>query len=363
MAPLVSVIMPCRNAGRMLRPALLGIAAQTHPNIEIIFVNDESTDDSLATAEDFAASGVLPFRITSAATRGVSAARAHGLTLAHGDYVQWHDADDEILPDKIALQVAALEAQSDVDIADGDWMKRVQMNDMPAPEKRWRPTPVADQLRRLLSLVWYPPHMFLLRRNAADLLAAEQAWWPGRKWAEDIEYFAVAALLGLRFAHTPEAVAVYNMWSAQQTTVATDYPARALGLKEMFSRLGTFTARPEVRRRLNAEHRALLDQNWDLWAVPTGNIAQRKNGGRSVTLLNRSTGKMLDVRPREAAVVPLIETKSTARFIAHHATTATERAPTLFADQAEVIFLLERLRRAGVFMPVTPGKTSASDAG
>jgi glycosyltransferase involved in cell wall biosynthesis len=45
-SPLVSIVMPCFNAGRMLRPALQSVLAQTHRNIEVIFVDNNSTDDS-----------------------------------------------------------------------------------------------------------------------------------------------------------------------------------------------------------------------------------------------------------------------------------------------------------------------------
>jgi hypothetical protein len=84
-----------------------------------------------------------------------------------------------------------------------------------------------------LSLDWYPPNIFLLRRSATDLLAAEHAWWPGRPVATDIEYFALAALLGLRFVHVPEALVAYNLWSRQQIAASTSYPQQALVLNDI----------------------------------------------------------------------------------------------------------------------------------
>src|SRR6266567_4684608 len=190
MASLVSIIMPCRNAGSMLRPALASAIAQTHPNLEIIFVDDGSTDESRAVAEEMTKTCERPLSVTTAPTRGVNAARIHGLAQAHGEYVQWMDADDELDPRKIELQIAVLEADPAIDIAYGDWTMRLHRKDAPMRERRRHLKPATDQIRRTLSLEWYSPNIYLLRRRAADLLAVEQAWWPGRRVATDIEYFA-----------------------------------------------------------------------------------------------------------------------------------------------------------------------------
>ena len=354
LAALVSIIMPCRNAGAMLRPALASAMVQTYPNLEIIFVDDGSRDGSLAVAQEMASACDSPVTITAAATRGLNAARIHGLAHARGEYVQWLDADDELDRHKIASQVAVLQANPAIDIAYGDWTTRIHRKVESLRERRRYLEPATDQIRRTLSLDWYPPNIFLLRRRAADLLAAEQAWWPGRTAATDIEYFALAALLGLRFVQVPEALVVYNHWSRQQISGSTSYPQQALVLNDIYARLGKLAERADVQCRLQTDHRKLLEQNWDLWALPRGSIEQRTKDGRRVTLRRRSTGKTLDVGPREAAVISLIESNDTARFLAHHASEVMARAPDLFDDQAEVVFLLDRFRHAGLFTQVMP---------
>src|SRR2546423_10208423 len=125
MAALVSIIMPCRNAGPMLPPALASVIAQTYPNLEIIFVDDGSTDESRAVAEEIARTCDRPLTVTAAPTRGVNAARIHGLTQAQGEYVQWLDADDELDIRKIESQVIVLEADPAIDIAHSDWPTRI----------------------------------------------------------------------------------------------------------------------------------------------------------------------------------------------------------------------------------------------
>src|SRR3954465_9708172 len=120
-AKLVSVIIPCRNGGPMLRPALLSVLDQSHPNLEIVFVDNCSTDASPAVAREVAQTTTRPFQITSCPEPGVNNARNFGYGFAHGDYIQWLDAGDALDRDKIALQIAALERDPAADIAYGDW--------------------------------------------------------------------------------------------------------------------------------------------------------------------------------------------------------------------------------------------------
>lgn len=104
-APLVSIIIPCHNAGRWLGATLRSALGQTWPATEIIVINDGSTDDSLAAAKQFEPQGV---RVVDQPNRGASAARNHGLSLARGEFIQFLDADDLISPEKIGAQVELL---------------------------------------------------------------------------------------------------------------------------------------------------------------------------------------------------------------------------------------------------------------
>ena len=100
--PRVSVIVPAYNAGRTIDTALQSVFAQTYRNVEIIVVDDGSSDD---TAERVAAWGprVALHRQTN---RGPAAARNHALLHARGDLVAFLDADDVWLPTKLERQVA-----------------------------------------------------------------------------------------------------------------------------------------------------------------------------------------------------------------------------------------------------------------
>ena len=116
--PLVSIIIPCYNAGHWLAATLESALAQTHPHTEIIVVDDGSRDDSLTLARSFESRGV---RVVTQTNAGASAARNHGLRLARGDFIQFLDADDLLAPDKIELQMHALEESGPDMLVSASW--------------------------------------------------------------------------------------------------------------------------------------------------------------------------------------------------------------------------------------------------
>jgi len=120
MKPLVSIIIPCCNAGRWLAETLESALAQTWPEKEIILVDDGSTDGSLAAARKFESGGV---QVITQPNAGAAAARNTGLTRARGDYVQFLDADDLLAPDKIERQVQMLQARGDACIVSCAWAR------------------------------------------------------------------------------------------------------------------------------------------------------------------------------------------------------------------------------------------------
>jgi glycosyltransferase involved in cell wall biosynthesis len=106
---LASVIIPAYNAERFLPTTLASAQAQTYASIEIIVIDDGSTDTTAAIAEA-AAQRDTRVRLVRQKNAGVAAARNRGLAEAHGDLIAPLDADDVWHPQNIALQVAALKA-------------------------------------------------------------------------------------------------------------------------------------------------------------------------------------------------------------------------------------------------------------
>lgn len=110
----VSVIIPCYNAATYVAEAVASVFAQTRSDFEVIVVNDGSPD-----AEELeAALAVYRDRIVyiSQENRGVSSARNTGIRAARGEFVALLDSDDAWEPDYLAVQLAILARNPDVDI-------------------------------------------------------------------------------------------------------------------------------------------------------------------------------------------------------------------------------------------------------
>ena len=106
----VSVIIPTFNYGRFLRAAIDSALAQTHAPLEILVVDDGSTDETA----DVAASYGERVRFIRQQHAGVCAARNNGIANARGEYVAFLDSDDVWLPEKLAKQLARFEADPEL---------------------------------------------------------------------------------------------------------------------------------------------------------------------------------------------------------------------------------------------------------
>lgn len=107
--PLVSVIIPAYNAEKQLANCVDSICAQTWQNLEVIIVNDGSTDKTLAAAEALCAKDSR-VKVISRKNSGASNARNAGLRLAQGEYIRFADSDDYMPPQAIKSLADAAEA-------------------------------------------------------------------------------------------------------------------------------------------------------------------------------------------------------------------------------------------------------------
>jgi len=106
----VSVVIPTYNCGARLLHALQSVAAQSYAldDIEVLVIDDGSTDDTAERVARFAADSRLQLRYARQHNAGPAAARNHGLRLARGDAIAFLDADDAWQPAKLALQMPRL---------------------------------------------------------------------------------------------------------------------------------------------------------------------------------------------------------------------------------------------------------------
>ena len=116
--PLVTLIIPVYNAERYLRRCLDSVAAQTFTDMEVLLMNDGSTDGSLAICKEYEERD-LRFHTIDKENSGVSNTRNIAMKLSRGMYLQFLDSDDWITPDATeSLVRAAVEDDCDLVIAD-----------------------------------------------------------------------------------------------------------------------------------------------------------------------------------------------------------------------------------------------------
>ena len=116
--PLVSVVIPCYNHGAYLAEAIKSVVAQTYPNIEIIVIDDGSTDNTKEVTWGFEKVQYIHQK-----NQGLSAARNTGIKNAKGDYIIFTDADDWFLPDAIETNLQLLLQNPDAAFVSGGHKK------------------------------------------------------------------------------------------------------------------------------------------------------------------------------------------------------------------------------------------------
>ena len=141
----ISVIIPVYNAEHYLAEALDSVLAQEIEPLEILVVDDGSTDGSATIARRYADR----VRFYQQANRGAAFARNRGIELSKGSLLAFLDADDLWMPSKLNVQVNALEDQPELDMVLGTVMQFIS----PEVDNRYRPT-----LRQALETMPAYPH-------------------------------------------------------------------------------------------------------------------------------------------------------------------------------------------------------------
>lgn len=203
---LVSTIIPVFNRGELLREAVASVLAQTHRPIEILIINDGSQDDTPAVAEDLSLRSSETIRVIHQANAGPGAARQRGLEQAHGEFIQFLDSDDLLLPGKFAAQVDALRRSPDCQICYGPSFEE---NHAFQPVQRSGPMRGTGAARErlfpeLLVERWWTTSSPLYRRALLDRIGPWQPWINEEDW----DYDARAGATGAPLAWVSEAVSI-----------------------------------------------------------------------------------------------------------------------------------------------------------
>jgi len=196
--PLITIIICTYNRYKFLKEAIHSIKNQTWKNLEIIIINDGSTDQTKAYLSMIEMNDSR-FRIFSNKNQGYTCALNRALQHASGEYIAIHDDDDRALPQKIENQFAYLQKHPDVDIIgcgliiideNGKELKRYLL-----PEKY-------EHLVEIQHLSPPLSHVWLARRSVYNKLEKYRI-----NGIEDYDFLLRACSAGFRFANLP----IYEM--------------------------------------------------------------------------------------------------------------------------------------------------------
>jgi hypothetical protein len=203
---LVSTIIPVFNRADLLREAVASVLAQTHRPIEILIVNDGSQDDTATVAEELAHGSADPIRVIHQGNAGPGAARQRGLEASRGEFIQYLDSDDLLLPGKFAAQVGALRRSGHCQISYGPSFEE---NHAVLPVQRRGPMRATGEPRerlfpQLLVERWWTTSSPLYRRGLLMQIGPWEPWINEEDW----EYDARAAATDAPLAWVSEPVSV-----------------------------------------------------------------------------------------------------------------------------------------------------------
>ncbi len=201
---LVSTLLPVYNRPDLLRRAVRSVLEQTYRPIEILLVDDGSTDETPRVVDEWAGAHPGIIRALHIPNGGAGVAREAGRQLARGEFIQHLDSDDELLPRKFELQVAALAADPAAGIAYGptaygpDSARTAELG----PWKRTGET-IETLFPSMLGDRWWGTATPLYRRSLVDAAGP----WLNLRVNEDWEYDCRIAAGGVRLAFVPVMVA------------------------------------------------------------------------------------------------------------------------------------------------------------
>ena len=186
MQPLVSICIPCHNAEKYVEEAIESVLNQTYKNIELIVVDDGSTDRSGEVLEKYRMKGV---KVVTEKCGSASKARNRALREARGEYIKFFDADDIISPKMIEIQIAKLNGRTNA-VASSEWgrfygdVSTFKSN----PQSVWRDMEPTEWLVKALydARPMMQPGMFLIPR---DIIKTTGGWNEELTLIDDFEFF------------------------------------------------------------------------------------------------------------------------------------------------------------------------------
>jgi glycosyltransferase involved in cell wall biosynthesis len=205
--PQVSIVIPCYNCHKWIELTLNSVFEQVSVNLQVIVVDDGSTDQSRTIIERKFPS----VKLIKTANQGASAARNRGTSFATGAFIQYLDADDLLMPGKLQKQLDLLE-KTQADVAYGDWERIFDKGEGKFATESIVSRQIEDDPEiALFTDFWCPPAVYLMRRSIVEKVGN---WNTNLPIIQDARFALDCALYGGNFVYLPEVVAKYRVHGA-----------------------------------------------------------------------------------------------------------------------------------------------------
>ena len=231
--PVVTVVTPAYNAAGYLPETVRSVLGQTFTDLELLIVDDGSTDDTLAVALRLAATDPR-VRVVSTPNGGPAAARNTALRSARGEFVALLDSDDVMRPDYLVRQLAVFDACPDASIVTAN---AVNCGGGPTFDgKPFWPRVAGLERTTLLQLIEHEDAVCILSVFRRSVYATIGGFNPAFNGNEDYEFWLRAALAGSVIARNYEPIGVYRR---RDGSVSSNEARMVRGVREVLRSLGS----------------------------------------------------------------------------------------------------------------------------
>jgi glycosyltransferase involved in cell wall biosynthesis len=291
-SPLVSVITPTYNRAALLPRAISSVLSQDFTDLELIVIDDGSTDGTQQVLAGIKDSRVSCIRFDQ--NRGIGAARHQAVSRARGDFIAFVDSDDVWLPGKLRFQVEVLQRHPTIDVLFGDYrninhVEHVDKQGFEQTAEGLARVQVRHLESEVLEITAGLPEALLtanfigtcsvvvLRRSLVERVGN----FNPRLSVEDIELWWRASLKGATFAYTTRSLIERHKDEGSISAKFSSYAPRYLEALDCFDKSATDAQRPELLRNIDlGRHR--------VWCGLTRHHALRGERGAALRSFKQS---------------------------------------------------------------------------
>ncbi|HHP7245308.1 MAG TPA: glycosyltransferase family 2 protein [Elainellaceae cyanobacterium] len=253
--PLVSVIIPAFNGDRFIADAIDSVLGQTYPHVELIVVDDGSSDRSSQVVQSYGDR----LRYLWQLNQGVAAARNQGLQGAQGDLIAFLDQDDCYHPQKLEGQVSCLKTQPQLGWVNSGWQIADEHGQVLSAVQPWLGIPTLDQAAWI---VWKPVFLgaMLFRREWLDRVDGFREQF---HYVSDVDLALRLAIAGCQADWVQQSTVIYRQHERNAS--------RNVGqqVDELNIVLSDFFSRPDLPSHVQAlEHQSRYQSLvWSAWRL------------------------------------------------------------------------------------------------